>query len=320
MATGGRAMMRAAALRLAALALLALFTVPPADPGSASARFCGRCGTAAVAGTKFCGDCGAPRGEPRADVPERFTLGLSGGVTMTFVRIPPGTFRMGSPEGEEGRWTNEGPAHEVTVTRPFWLAETECTQAQWRAVMDGNPSFHRGDMRPVEQVSWDDCEAFLATLNTRARAAKEFAALAGRDASFARYAFRLPTEAEWERACRAGNSTAFWWGERMDDRRAWHAGNSGLETRTAGTTPRNPFGLCDMAGNVWEWCADRMVPYPPRARRDPLGVRAGGGYRVIRGGGFDDEPRDCRSAVRFELEPALAFPHVGFRPAFAPRP
>jgi len=154
---------------------------------------------------------------------------------IVFLLVEPGTFRMGSPEGEEGRDSDEGPVHEVEITRPFYLGETEVTQAQWKKVMGSNPSHRKGDDLPVENVSWND--------------AVEFCRKAG---------YRLPTEAEWEYACRTGSTTRFSFGDadgRLDEY-AWYGGNSGGRTHPVGQKKPNAWGFRDMHGNVWEWCAD----------------------------------------------------------------
>ena len=184
--------------------------------------------------------------------------------------IPPGTFMMGSTPSEPGRNPRERQ-HEVTITKGFWLGKYAVTQAQWQAVMGNNPSKFKGDdQRPVELVSWDNCQQFLQKLN----------ALGGGE-------FRLPTEAEWEYACRAGSSTAFCFGDnqaQLDDY-AWYSKNSGGQTHPVGQKTPNAWGLYDMHGNVWEWCEDWHGEYPseaPRTRREQLRA-ATGCSAVVRG-------------------------------------
>ena len=175
------------------------------------------------------------------------------GVEFVFVEIPEGRFKMGSPEDEEGRWDDEGPQHEVEV-KAFSMGETPVTQAQWEAVMGNNPSRFKGLNRPVECVSWNDCQEFCRKLNEL---------VPGLDA-------RLPTEAEWEYAARAG-TTGPRYGEL--DEIAWYSGNSDSQTHPVREKKPNAFGLYDMLGNVWEWCADawKDYPEPQETCRDKVG-------------------------------------------------
>jgi formylglycine-generating enzyme required for sulfatase activity len=178
------------------------------------------------------------------------------------VPVAAGTFLMGG--------AREPPVHEVTLTRPFHLGRFPVTQAQWEAVMGENPSAFRGADRPVEQVSWDDCQAFLARLNAAGPGT-----------------FRLPTEAEWEYACRAGATGRFCYGDdvhRLGDF-AWTSENSGGETRPVGGKRPNAWGLHDVHGNVWEWCQDFWDDYAEGPVKDPQGAPTGFlGARVFRGG------------------------------------
>ena len=264
-------------------------------------------------------------GEDRFGV---FTAFAVGDVVQRLRWVPEGTFTMGSPEGEAGRWDDEGPQHEVTITGGYWLGETPVTQALWTAVMGGNPSRFVSDQRPVEQVSWDDCKRFIGKLNDIVR---------GLDA-------RMPTEAEWERACRAGTTGATWVGEldiRGDndapllDPIAWYGGNSGVgfeldngydssgwpkkqypHTR-AGTRPvkgklPNPLGLYDMLGNVYEWCEDWSGDYGAAAVADPHGPETGSS-RVVRGGSWGSHARLVRAAYRRWNDPAVRFGYLGLR-------
>jgi len=223
--------------------------------------------------------------------------------------IPPGTFLMGSPETERGRFRNEGPQHEVILTHGFWLGETSVTQALWVAVMGENPSGFRGEEldyleRPVEQVSWEDCQVFLSRVNAQ---------VAGLGA-------RLPTEAEWERACRGGTQGATWAGELSGevkapdlDAIAWYRGNSGGRTHPVGRKAPNPYGLHDMLGNVYEWCQDAWPnPYGPERAVDPVSPGQGS-YRVLRGGSWYGIARLVRAAGRFTYPRAGRFDSLGFR-------
>ena len=252
-----------------------------------------------------------------------------GGVRQKMRWIEPGTFMMGSPEGEAGRDEEEGPRHEVTLKKGYWLGDTPCTQELWNVVMGSNPSLFQSPWRPVEQVNWKDCRAFLERL-------REAAGFFG----------RLPTEAEWEYACRAGTMTATWVGDleilgdchapRLDPI-AWYGGNSGVgfelengvassdwpekqyEHKKAGTRlvkqkDANPYGLYDMLGHVFEWCEDswdRSSGYPPGPRVDP--VSQDGVYRVLRGGSWASVARNLRAASRIGSVPGDRDVSVGFR-------
>jgi uncharacterized protein (TIGR02996 family) len=240
-----------------------------------------------------------PDGDQRAEREEglRFLLGQgvrpcwptrSNAIGMKFAWCPPGTFLMGSRPKEKRRGKDERQ-HRVTLTRGFWLGLTPVTQAQWQAVMGSNPSFFQGDDRPVEQVSWDDCQEFCTKL-------------AVRDGK----RYRLPTEAEWEYACRAGTTTPFHFGATISTEQANYDGNYTYgkgkkgkyrqETTPVGSFPANAWGLCNMHGNVWEWCQDWDGPYS-RKIKDPQGPDTGDG-RVVRGGSWYGYPRWCRSAFR----------------------
>lgn len=242
------------------------------------------------------------------------TVLLPGDVPLTLVWIPGGTFQMGRNPGEQDSFAaGEAPQHQVTITSGFWLGKYEVTQAQWAAIMGDNPSHFQGgsygntNNRPVEMVSWDTItQTFLPALNAAAD-----------------MTFRLPTEAEWEYACRAGNSTPstrYYWGDDATYSQigtyAWYYSNSGNQThavRTAGTTGHpNAFGLYDMNGNVWEWCQDWYGDYPSTAVTDPTGSPTGSS-RVLRGGSWDDPATNCRSAYRLTYGPSFSNSTFGFR-------
>jgi len=227
---------------------------------------------------------------------EELTLGLGGGVKMEFVRVRPGSFTMGDKNGE----ANEKPVHEVTITRAFCLGKYEVTQEQWQAVMGSNPSRSKGAKNPVENVSWDECQSFLRKLNERQPGKR----------------LRLPTEAEWEYACRAGSATRFSFGDDQASlgQHAWFLDNSGRTTHPVGEKKPNPWGLCDVHGNVSEWCGDWYGSYTYGARTDPTGSISTG-RRVLRGGSHGSLARDCRSACRSRLRPGDKFPTIGFRVA-----
>ena len=217
--------------------------------------------------------------------------------------IPPGRFLMGSPETEVGRWDDEGPVHEVELSAGYWLGETPVTQALWEAVMGENPSHFQGATRPVEQVSFEDCQEFLGRLNQL---------VPGLGA-------RLPTEAEWERACRAGTQTATWRGDLRPgeeaavlERIAWYDETSNTKTHPVRKKKPNPFGLYDMLGNVWEWCADWYGPYQAGLQVDPVGPPAGS-ERALRGGSFASWAGNVRAATRDSCHPGGLAYNVGFR-------
>jgi sulfatase modifying factor 1 len=220
--------------------------------------------------------------------------------------IPPGRFGMGSPEDEPDRCDDE-VLHEVELTRGYWLADTACTQALWVAVMGSNPSYFSEDANcPVEQVSWEDCQAFCEKLK----------------AMFPGLEARLPSEAEWEYACRAGTQTPFSSGIDITPDQANYDGDCqycGQSTgEHKGTTvpvrslPSNRWGLYEIHGNVWEWCQDWYGEYSAKPQVDPTGP-AEGLYRVNRGGCWDNRARYCRSAYRNHGLPAGRDDYLGFR-------
>ncbi|MFO0606118.1 MAG: formylglycine-generating enzyme family protein [Polyangiales bacterium] len=248
-------------------------------------------------------------GEDRHGVFAAFTVA---GVTQRLRWVPPGQFVMGSPEVEVGRWDDEGPQHEVVLTQGYWLGETPVTQALWAVVMGSNPSRFESADRPVEMVSWDDCEAFVEELNAR---------VVGLDV-------RLPTEAEWERACRGGTQTATWVGDlKLEDPGqvrsatldaiAWYGGNSGGTTHPVGEKAANPFGLLDMLGNVQEWCADCYGAYNANSTIDPMNPTQSP-YRVLRGGSWSGDARSVRAASRESYISGNRFDFIGFRLASSP--
>jgi formylglycine-generating enzyme len=220
--------------------------------------------------------------------------------------IEPGRFMMGSPEDEPERWSDEGPRHEVVLSKGFWLGETTCTQELWQAVVGPSPSRFKGLLRPVERAGWDDVQDFLERLNRL---------VPGLDAC-------LPTEAQWEYACRAGTTTPFSFGATIStdqanyDGRFPYAGSQRAirrrETVEVHALPCNQWGLRQMHGNVWEWCQDFYGPYGESTAVDPAGP-AGGDSRVARGGSWSSNGRFCRSAYRYRYVPVLRDERLGFR-------
>ena len=253
--------------------------------------------------------------------------------------IPPGQFWMGSPDDEPGRYArdeagilfHEGPRHRVAITRGFWLFDTPCTQALWEAVTGRNPSEYKSPTRPVENVSWDDAQAFLDKLNEQ----------------IPDLHLTLPTEAQWEHACRAGTDTATYAGSLpllgsnnapALDEIAWYGGNSGVgfeldngydssrwpekqyDHHRAGTHPvaqksPNAWGLYDMLGNVWEWCHDGIRQYTSGHVTDPVGPTDNRAHRTLRGGAWRRDARDVRCACRLAIHPGFHSGSIGFRPA-----
>ncbi|MFO7563889.1 MAG: formylglycine-generating enzyme family protein [Enhygromyxa sp.] len=257
-----------------------------------------------------------------------FACIVLGEVEQRMRWIPPGTFEMGSPDADRNvLFPNECPCHKVKIAKGFWIADTPCTQALWQAVMGQNPSRFRSPRRPVEQVSWDDVQTFLAKLNRRVH---------GLHAG-------LPTEAQWEYACRAGTTTATYAGPLelrgendapVLNAIAWYGGNSGVEfdlddgwdssnwpdkqyeheragTREVARKLPNSWGLHDMLGNVWEWCADGPRSYQEELAVDPIGP--GGQDRVVRGGSWNFIARSVRAASRDWSRPGDRFDSLGFR-------
>jgi formylglycine-generating enzyme required for sulfatase activity len=222
-------------------------------------------------------------------------------MALTMLPIPPGRFLMGSTKGLD----NEKPVTTVTLTRCFWLGKTEITQGQWGVLMDHNPSRFKGDDLPVESVSWIEAVAFCRQLTEREQAAGRLPK---------GYAFTLPTEAQWEYACRAGTTDN---NAGTLDAMAWYAKNSGGTTHEVAQKQSNEWGVYDMHGNVWEWCLDWYGVYPGGSVTDPTGS-AEGDSRVCRGGGWGNSPRICRSSYRGWDRPETSFDVLGFRVALVP--
>ena len=215
-------------------------------------------------------------------------------VGMRFVPIPAGEFMMGDADN--------GPTHKVTLTQPFSLGTYEVTQEQYEKVMGTNPSYFKGPQNPVEKVSWDDAVEFCRKLSAMPAEKK------------AGYVYRLPTEAEWEYACRAGTKTTYSFGDSDSELGdyAWYNENSGNTTHPVGGKKPNPWGLYDMRGNVWEWCQDWYGDYPSGSVTDPTGS-ASGSSRVYRGGSWLYNSDYWRSAIRFGDPPDRRDYNLGFR-------
>ena len=236
----------------------------------------------------------------------RFTVN---GVSFEMVRVEGVTFRIGATvrmgatfrmgatsEQEEDAYDSEKPVHSVTLSS-YYIGKTEVTQALWQAVMGSNPSKFKGADLPVESVSWNDCQEFIQKLNS----------LTGRN-------FRLPTEAEWEFACRGGNNSRGYKysGSNNLGSVAWYDGNSGDQAHPVGTKAPNELGIYDMSGNVWEWCSDWYADYTSYLQTNPTGPRSGSA-RVFRGGCWFGSARDCRSSLRSGNGPSRRFCDLGLR-------
>ena len=222
-------------------------------------------------------------------------------LNLDMLWCKPGTFLMGSPEGEEGRADDE-TQHNVTLTQGFYLGKHEMTQEQWEKVMGTSPSTSPGPTLPVEQVSWDDAIKFCEKLTQMEKAAGRLPE---------EWVYTLPTEAQWEYACRAGTTTAYSFGDTMTPKQANYDGNIG-KTTVVGTYPANPWGFHDLHGNIWEWCLDWSGKYPDGSASDPAGPSFGSA-RVFRGGSWYRIVWSMRSANRYGTAPDIRGISLGFR-------
>ncbi len=223
------------------------------------------------------------------------------GVRYEMMMVYAGTFTMGATSEMENPLDNEKPAHKVTLPNNYRMGKTEVTQALWKAVMGSNPSYFKGDNKPVECVSWNDCQKFISKLN----------AATGKN-------FRLPTEAEWEFAARGGNISKHYQysGSNNLNDVAWYDGNSSSTTHDVASKQANELGIYDMSGNVWEWCSDWYGSYSSNTQYDPAGPTSGS-YRVYRGGSWNSYARLCRSSFRRGYAPDLRGSYYGLRLALS---
>ena len=236
---------------------------------------------------------------PQQSPPSQNLTFTVGGVSFTMVYVPGGTFTMGatSEQGSDA-WNDEKPTHSVMLSS-YYIGQTEVTQALWTAVMGSNPSYFKGDSRPVENVSWNDCQTFISRLN--AKTGKQF---------------RLPTEAEWECAARGGQSGGSKYaGSDNISNVAWYDDNSGGETHNVATKSPNSLGIYDMSGNVWEWCQDCYGGYSSSSQTNPKGPSSGV-LRVLRGGSWFSDARYCRVSYRHCYTPSFSDYDLGLRLAF----
>ncbi|MGN1242561.1 MAG: formylglycine-generating enzyme family protein [Alloprevotella sp.] len=236
-----------------------------------------------------------PNGGPVSDGQNKvYTVN---GVSFKMIAVKGGTFTMGATSEQTGAFSNESPTHSVTLS-DYYIGETEVTQELWTAVMGSNPSNFTGNMqRPVEKVSWNDCQTFISKLNE----------LTGET-------FRLPTEAQWEYAARGGNQAQgrLYSGSNTIDDVAWYTSNSSSTTHPVKTKAPNELGIYDMSGNVWEWCSDWYGSSSSAAQTDPTGPSTGS-HRVLRGGSWSDNATHCRVAYRVSYTPASSISNLGLR-------
>ena len=254
------------------------------------------CGGLTLIGLVLLVSCTIPLPAPVATL-ETWTDPVTG---MEFVKLPAGCFQMGCGPQDGDCDSDEKPAHKVCVDE-FWLGKYEVTQAQWQKIMGSNPAnFQDSPVHPVEEVSWDDVQAYLKKLNWQAGT----------------FAYRLPTEAEWEYACRAGTQTAYSFGNDAGNlgEYAWYNGNSGDKTHAVGQLKPNPWGLYDMHGNVWEWCQDWYGEnyYSNSSEKNPQGPSSGE-YRLLRGGSWHDYASYVRCASRVRSNPDSRYGSFGLR-------
>ncbi|MGE0683266.1 MAG: SUMF1/EgtB/PvdO family nonheme iron enzyme [Candidatus Binatia bacterium] len=238
----------------------------------------------------------SPSQEPTLQKKAELQKVWTNSIGMEFVLIPAGEFQMGSESG----FDNEKPVHLVRITKPFYLGKYQVTQGQWETVMGNNPSRFKGDPNcPVEMVSWEDAQLFLQQLNEQ-KSGK---------------GYRLPTEAEWEYAARAGSTGAYCFGDDVSQLQeyAWYAANAEGTTHPVGQLKPNAWGLYDMHGNVWEWCHDGVRSYTSASVADPRGPTTKGANRVIRGGLWRWGARRVRSAFRDADHPGYRVVYLGFR-------
>ena len=216
---------------------------------------------------------------------------------IEFVHIPAGSFTMGTPDNEPGRNSDESPVHKVTISNPFYIGKYEVTQAQYVALMGNNPSKFKGKNLPVDSVTWLEAMNFC----------KKLSEMTG-------HKYRLPTEAEWEYACRANTTTTFYWGDNMDDSFAWYKENSEETTHPGGMKKPNPWGLYDICGNIEEWCCDWYSrTYESKEHvTDPQGPDSGE-LRVRRGGCWYHSAPCLRAGNRFFYQPDERHAQIGLR-------
>ena len=257
---------------------------------------------------KFCPRCGHPVGgisESDSMNPDILEFEVED-VSFKMILVEHGSFTMGATSEQEDPDDDKMPAHKVTLTKDYYMGETQVTQALWKVVMGDNPSSFEGEERPVESVSWDDCQKFIRKLNRKLRSQ-----LHGKS-------FRLPTEAEWEFAAWGGNKSCGYQYSGSDDldEVACYSGNSDDETCDVASFEPNELGIYDMSGNVSEWCLDWFGNYKRSAQTDPQGPSCGS-FRVIRGGSWFNDVRGCRLSCRNSDNPGCSDSILGLRLALS---
>jgi eukaryotic-like serine/threonine-protein kinase len=251
----------------------------------------------------------APSNAVRPPEASSVVSAVANSVGMKFVLIPAGNFLRGSPDSDPDAIANEKPEHIARITKPFYLGVFEVTQAEYQRVMGYNPSFftRSGPTAPVEKVTWEKAQEFCQKLSSLP------------EEQAARRVYRLPTAAEWEYACLAGARTRYCFGDDAGKlgEYAWFGEDWKSHTHPVGQKKPNAWGLYDMHGNVWEWCADYWTDdgYATSPREDPRGARDGSG-REDRGGSFGSAAADCRAACRSGRSPVVAYSNLGLRVAF----
>ena len=242
------------------------------------------------------------------------TLAAEPQLSTNWVQLKPGAFTLGSPSQDADRGSDESPPTQVTITQGFWMHRHEVTQGEYLALMRTNPAAFTGDLnRPVERVSWQEAVNYCVKLTVQEQQAGRLPR---------GYVYRLPTEAEWEYACRAGATTRFGYGDDPQysalGQYAWSAANGGDKTHPVAHKKPNAWGLYDLHGNVWEWCLDWYAPsYPGGKAADPTGAKSGL-KRVVRGGCWNNPAAVCRAANRNAYPPGRRSNGVGFRVVLAP--
>lgn len=236
--------------------------------------------------SRLCPSCGKPLEHSAPMTNEKLTFSF-GGVSFNMILVEHGSFMMGATDEQQEPYDGELPVHEVTITNDYYIGETQVTQALWTAVMGNNPSKCEGDDKPVNNVSWDDCQKFISTLNRSLRN------------ELAEKIFRLPTEAEWEFAARGGNKSERYRYAGSDDidEVAWYLNNSDDDPHPVARLKPNELGIFDMSGNVCEVCRDWDGDYTNKSQVNPTGPDTGS-YRIVRGGGWGFNARLCRVSCR----------------------
>ena len=243
----------------------------------------------------------SPSSKSNVTKPKSITIHLKKGISIEMMKVEADSFIMGATSTKEEPDEDEKPAHEVIVLQNYYLGKYEVTQEVWKAVMGNNPSKFKGPNLPVEMVSWNDCQKFIAKLNR----------MTGLQ-------FRFPTEAEWEFAARGGKESKGYLYSGSDNIAdvAWYFANSNSKTHPVGLKKANELGLYDMSGNVMEWCQDWYGRYGSLSQKDPVGSYAGT-LRINRGGCWYSYPRFCRSSSRNKLQPDDRYSNLGFRLALS---